>query len=115
MSDELRLEGLGVAAGVLDTIVTVAVEGVEGVAAVGAPGLAGLVQKGSKGASRAVDVCTNEDGSLTATIHLQVLYGHPLKDVANNVQAAVADAVSSQVGVSMAAVDVFIDGIVFAE
>ena len=115
MSDELRLEGLGVAAGVLDTIVTVAVEGVEGVAAVGAPGLAGLVQKGSKGASRAVDVAANEDGSLTATIHVQVLYGHRLKDVASEIKAAVADAVSSQVGVSMAAVDVFIDGIVFAE
>jgi uncharacterized alkaline shock family protein YloU len=115
MSDELRLEGLGVAPGVLDTIVTVAVEDVEGVASIGAPGLAGLVQKGSKGASRAVDVCANEDGSLTATIHIQVLYGHALKDVATGVQAAVADAVASQVGVSMAAVDVFIDGIVFAE
>ena len=31
MSEEIRLDGLGVAPGVLDTIVTVAVEGVEGV------------------------------------------------------------------------------------
>ena len=66
MSDELRLEGLGVAPGVLDTIVTVAAEGVEGVAAVGASGLAGLVQKGArKGAARAVDVCVGEDGALS--------------------------------------------------
>ena len=73
----------------LDTIVTVAAEGVEGVAAVGAPGLAGLVQKGArKGASRAVDVCVAEDGAISATIHVQVLYGHKLKDVANAVQAA---------------------------
>jgi uncharacterized alkaline shock family protein YloU len=115
MSDELRLEGLGVAPGVLDTIVTVAAEGVEGVATVGASGLAGLVQKGAKGASRAVDVCVAEDGALSATIHLQVLYGHKLRDVANNVQAAVADAVSSQVGVNVAAVDIYVDGIVFAE
>ena len=116
MSDELRLEGLGVAPGVLDTIVTVAAEGVEGVAAVGATGLAGLVQKGArKPASRAVDVKVAEDGALSATIHLQVLYGHKLKDVANNVQAAVADAVSSQVGVEVAAVDVYVDGIVFSE
>jgi uncharacterized alkaline shock family protein YloU len=115
MSDELRLEGLGVAPGVLDTIVTMAVESVEGVAAVGAPGLAGIVQKGSKGASRAVDVCVNEDSSLVATVHIQVIYGHPLKDVATQVQAAVSDAVESQVGVAMAAVDVYIDGIIFAE
>lgn len=116
MSDELRLEGLGVAPGVLDTIVTVAAECVEGVAAVGASGLAGLVQKGArKGTARAVDVSVSEDGAISATIHLQVLYGHKLKDVANNVQAAVADAVSSQVGVKVAAVDVYVDGIVFAE
>lgn len=116
MSDELRLEGLGVAPGVLDTIVTIAAEGVEGVAAVGAPGLAGLVQKGSrKGASRAVDVSVADDGAISATIHLQVLYGARIRDVANNVQAAVADAVSSQVGVNVAAVDIYVDGIVFAE
>ena len=116
MSDEIRLEGLGVAPGVLDTIVTVAAEGVEGVAAVGASGLAGLVQKGArKGAARAVDVCSGEDGAITATIHLQVLYGHKLKDVAKAVQAAVADAVTSQVGATVAAVDIYVDGIVFAE
>ena len=116
MSDELHLEGLGVASGVLDTIVTVAAEGVEGVAAVGASGLAGLVQKGAmKGASRAVDVLVAEDGAISATIHLQVLYGHKLKDVATAVQVAVADAVSSQVGVEIAGVDVYVDGIVFAE
>ena len=116
MSDEIRLEGLGVAPGVLDTIVTMATEAVDGVAAVGAPGIAGLVQKGArKGAARAVDVCLDEEGGLTATIHLQVLYGHKLKDVASAVQQSVAEAVSSQVGVEVAAVDVFVDGIVFAE
>lgn len=116
MSDEIRLEGLGVAPGVLDTIVTVAAEEVEGVAAVGASGLAGLVQKGSrKGAARAVDVCSGEDGTITATIHLQILYGHKLKDVAKAVQIAVADAVTSQVGATVAAVDIYVDGIVFAE
>jgi len=116
MSDEVRLEGLGVAPGVLDTIVTVATEGVEGVAAVGAPGIAGLVQKGSrKGTSRAVDVTVNEDGSLTAAIHVQAVYGFKLREVAAQVQAVVTDALSSQVGVDVAGVDVFVDGLVFPE
>lgn len=116
MSDEIKLEGLGVAPGVLDTIVTVATEGVDGVAAVGAPGLAGLVQKSTrKGPARAVDVCVDDEGGLTVTIHVQVVYGHKLKEVANAIQMAVADAVASQVGVDVAAVDVFVDGIVFAE
>lgn len=115
MSDEIRLEGLGVAPGVLDTIVTMATETVDGVAAVGASGIAGLVQKGARKGARAVDVCVDEAGGITATIHIQVIYGHKLKEVANAVQLAVAEAVSSQVGVEVAAVDVYVDGIVFAE
>lgn len=116
MSDEIRLEGLGVAPGVLDTIVTVAAESVDGVAALGAPGFAGLVQKGArKGTARAVDVCVGENETLTVTIHIQVTYGHKLKDVAKAVQNSVADAISSQVGVGVVGVDVFVDGIVFAE
>lgn len=116
MSDEIRLEGLGVAPGVLDTIVTLAAESVEGVATVGAPGLAGLVQKGSrKRGSRAVEVTTGENGDVSASIHVQVEYGRRLREVAAQVQAAVADALKSQVGVPVATVDVYVDGLVFAE
>jgi uncharacterized alkaline shock family protein YloU len=116
MSDEIRLEGLGVAPGVLDTIVTVAADGVEGVATVGASGLAGLMQKGArKGASRAVDVVVGEDGTLTATIHVQVEYGRKLRQVACEVQQAVEEALASQVGLDVAAVDVYVDGLVFPE
>jgi uncharacterized alkaline shock family protein YloU len=116
MTDEIRLEGLGVAPAVLDTIVNVAAGGVEGVAAVGAPGFAGLVQKGSrKGSSRAIDVIAGEDGALTAAVHIQVQYGSKLRHVAEEVQKAVADALSTQVGVEVATVDVFVDGLVFGE
>lgn len=116
MSDEIRLEGLGVAPGVLDTIVTVAADGVEGVAAVGASGIAGLVQKGArKGALRAVDVSVDDDGSLLVAVHIQVLYGQRLRSVAEAVQAAVTEALVSQVGVPVHGVDVFVDGLVFAE
>lgn len=116
MSDEIRLEGLGVAPGVLDTIVSVATESVEGVAGVGAPGLAGLVQKGArKGTSRAIDVTVCEDNSLSVSVHIQVAYGHKLRGVATHVQTAVTDALASQVGVDVVGVDVFVDGLVFPE
>lgn len=116
MSDEIRLEGLGIAPGVLDTIVTLAVEGVEGIAAVGAPGIAGLVQKGSrKGTQRAVDVTVSEDGQVSVTAHVQVEYGRNLRDVGRAVQAAVVDAVASQVGVDVVSVDVYVDAVVFSE
>jgi uncharacterized alkaline shock family protein YloU len=116
MSEEIRLEGLGVAPGVLDTIVTVAAEGVDGVAGIGSPGLAGLVQKGArKGSARAVDVAVSDEGAISITVHVQVTYGHRLKDVAQAVQSSIADAISSQVGVKVEAVNVYVDGIVFAE
>lgn len=114
MSDEIKLEGIDLAPGVLDTIVTLAAQSVEGVAAVGAAGIAGLVQKGvAKGAARAVDVCADEDGSVSVTVHIQVLYGQQLKVVAEGVQCAVGDAIVSQVGVPVSEVDVFVDGLVF--
>ncbi|PKQ16198.1 MAG: Asp23/Gls24 family envelope stress response protein [Actinobacteria bacterium HGW-Actinobacteria-7] len=116
MSDEIRLEGLGVAPGVLDTIVTLAAEGVEGVFAVGSPGIAGLVQRGArKGAARAVDVCVEEDGSLLVTVHVQAVYGRKLREMATQAQAAISDALSSQVGVDVAGVDIYVDGLVFPE
>ncbi len=116
MSDEIRLEGLGVAPGVLDTIVNLATEGVAGVSAIGAPGLAGLVQKGSrKGSARAIDVTVNEDNSVCVSVHVQVEYGSKLREVAGQVQDAVADALVSQVGVEVSCVDVYVDGLVFAE
>lgn len=115
MSEEIRLEGLGVAPSVLDTIVTVAAEGAEGIACVGSPGLAGLVQKGRKGSSRAVDVVVGEDGGLIVSVHVHVTYGQRIHEVARVVQSAVAEALTSQVGVPVTSVDVYVDGLVFAE
>jgi uncharacterized alkaline shock family protein YloU len=114
MADEIKLEGLGVAPGVIETIVTLAAECVDGVAAVGAPGLAGLVQKGvAKGGSRAVDVTGTEDGSVAVDVHIHVVYGNKLLDVGRSVQAAVADAIASQVGVPVSSVNVYVDGVTF--
>ncbi len=116
MSEEIRLEGLGVAPGVLDTIVTLAADGVDGVAGIGAPGIAGLVQKGArKGVARAVDVSVDESGSLVVILHVQVIYGRKLREVAKQVQLAVSEALTSQVGVDVSAVDIYVDGLVFPE
>lgn len=111
MTDEIKLEGLGLAPGVLEKIVTIAAEQVTGVACVCVPGLAGMVGKG-KGA-RLVEVSLDEAGAVSVSLHLQLEYGTPLRTVAAQVQAAVADAIESQVGTPVASVDVFIDGIVF--
>jgi len=114
MSEEIKIEGLAIAPGVLETIVTLAAESVEGVAQVCSAGLAGLVRKsGTKGPGRAVDVSLTEEGSVMTVLHLKVTYGHPLRGVARLVQTAISDALSSQVGLKTASVDVYIDGIEF--
>ena len=111
MTDELRLDGIGVAPGVLETIVTLAAEGVEGVARVEAPGLGGLVHKGGKALTVAVD----EGGSMAVALHVTLKYGQPLHEVAKLVQTAVAEALTSQTGQPVTGVDVFVDAVAFEQ
>lgn len=113
MSDEIRLEGLGVAPGVLETIAALATQSVEGVVCIpGTQGLAGLVPKSG---TRGVVVSIGDDATLHVVLHLTVRYGTPLRDVATSVQRAVGDALLTQTGQKVSAVDVFIDGIQFEE
>ena len=48
-------------------------------------------------------------------MRIDVYHGHVLPDLAAQVRSAVADAVASQVGIQVASVDVYIDGIQFAD
>lgn len=110
MTEEIKIDGLGLAPGVLETIVTIATEQVAGVAGVCSQGIAGIV---SKGASRQLEITVDEGGKVFVAIHVQVVYGTPLPQVASGIKESVADAIKSQVGAGVGAVDVFIDGIVF--
>jgi len=113
MSEEITLDGIGVAPGVLETIAQVAAEGVDGVANIpGTTALAGVVKKG---ASRGVLVEVGEDGSLRAAIRIAAHYGRPLREIATDVQRAVTDALLTHTGQAVATVDVFVDGVVFPE
>lgn len=114
MSEEITLDGIGVAPGVLETIALVAAESVDGVAGIpgSSAGLAGLVQKGS---ARGVCVQVNEDATLVAAVRISALYGRPLREIAGDVQRAVTDALLTHTGQKVASVDVFVDGVVFPE
>ncbi|MDA3937586.1 MAG: Asp23/Gls24 family envelope stress response protein, partial [Actinomycetota bacterium] len=98
MSDEIKLHGLGVAPGVLETIVTLAAQCVDGVVFVGTQGIVGLVQKNVAKGAPGVEVVVADDGAISVTLHIEVEYGKPLRAVASSVQDAVADAITSQVG-----------------
>ncbi|MDY0341518.1 MAG: Asp23/Gls24 family envelope stress response protein [Coriobacteriia bacterium] len=114
MSEEITLNGIEIAPGVLETIAQIAAESVEGVSNIVASsgGLAGLVPKG---AARGVIVEVDGDGALAASIHISALYGRPLRGVATAVQRAVTDALLTHTGQTVASVDVFVDGVAFPE
>ena len=88
--NELNLDGMALAPGVVETIVSIAANEVEGVASV------------------------DEDDKLVISVRVDVYYGYVLPDLAANLRQAVADAVASQVGAQVSSVDVYIDGIQFA-
>ena len=115
MSEEIELEGIGVAPGVLETIALVAAEGVDGVSGVigSQGGLAGLVQKGT--AARGVCVQVNDDDTLVAAVRISAVYGRPLREIASDVQRAVTDALLTHTGQTVSSVDVFVDGVLFPE
>lgn len=112
MADEVRIDGLGVAPGVLETIALQGASKVEGVVSVdGGPGIAGFVGKTQ---GRGVDVQVAEDGGLSVCLHVSVAYGHPIHEVAKSVQRAVGEALESMTDQTVRSVDVFVDDVVFS-
>lgn len=116
MDGELVISGIGVSRGVVATIVSMAAERVEGVASVGenaiASGLISVFTAKSVSTEPAVESDV-EDDKLVLTVRLSVFYGYPFTKLAADVRAAIAEAVNSQMGVSVGRVDVCIDNLVF--
>lgn len=114
---DLNIDGMNVAGGVVETIVSLAVRDVEGVAGLGDAGAGGILTliSGGKPSTQGIEVDLDEAGELHVSVHLHVKSGQVLPDVAAAVRQAVADAVSTQVGAKVGAVDVFIDGIEFED
>ena len=112
---ELNVEGMALAPGVVETIVSIAVSEVEGVACVGSAGRGIRAVFGQKPSTQGIEITVNEDNKLAVAVRIEVYYGFVLPEVASSLRQAVADAVASQVGVEVASVDVYIDGIQFAE
>lgn len=113
---ELNLEGMAIAPGVVETIISIAVRDVEGVAAVGQASAKGNLRSmlGGKGV-QGIEVEVDDAGKLEVSVHIDVFFGQVLPDVAARVRSAVADAVASQVGCEVAFVDVYVDNLQFSE
>lgn len=112
---DLNIDGMAIAPGVVETIISLAANEVEGVASVGDPTTSGILNiiGGGKPSTQGIEIETDEDNRLHVTARLYVKSGQVLPDIAAAVRQAVADAVATQVGAEVAEVDIFIDGIQF--
>lgn len=111
---DLNLEGMAIAPGVVETIVSIAANEVEGVASVG-PAVTSLrAMFTSRPATQGIEIEVGDDDKLNVSLRVDVYHGYVLPDLAANLRQAIADAVASQVGAQIGSVDVFIDGIQFA-
>ncbi len=117
MSEELYVDGLGLAPGVMETIIAIAAHDVEGVASVGSSSFTGIRRSrfATKQASQAVDVSMNDAEAIDIAVHIDVYYGQAIPQVAAAVRQAIADAIVTQVGFTISSIDVYVDGICFAD
>ena len=110
----LSFEGMAIADGVVETIVSIAVQDVEGVAGLSSSTAAGLLSNlKTKPAANGIEVVANEDNTLAVAVRIVAKYGYALPAVAEAIREAVADAVMTQISLDVSNVDVYIDSIQF--
>ena len=110
-----NVEGMSLAPGVVETIVSIAASDVDGIASVGSyatSGLRSILQARPSTAGIVVD--TDDEGKANIEIHVEVFYGYVLPDLAANLRHAIAEALNHQVGLSVNSIDIYVDGIQFA-
>lgn len=115
----IRLEGVQIAPGVAETVISLAAAEVEGVAGVGTAGTLSAIMSafnaGKAVPTNGIKLTMGDDGTVAVEISIQAYYGYRLVEVAAGVRKAVADALAGQVGVEVSSVDVYVDGLAFEE
>ena len=107
MTDQMNVEGLSIAPGVMETIISVAASEVDGVASLGSFATSG------KPSTSGIETKMDEDGKLSVAVHVEVYYGYVLPELAAQLRTAIAEALATQAGVEVSSVDVYIDGLQF--
>jgi len=112
---DLNIDGMAIAPGVVETIISLAARDIDGVASVGDPTTSGLMTLlgGGKPSTQGIEIEVGEEDELHVTVRLHVKSGYVLPNLAADVRQAIADAINTQVGAKVGSVDIFIDGIQF--
>ena len=116
MADEVRIQGLTIAASVIEKVVEMAADSVDSIAGVVLASPVSGFMSSVLGKEPQPFATVSEDGSsLMLSVHVSVYYGHKLTEVADTLRQVIADAVAVQVGVSVSQIDIYIDNITFQE
>ena len=115
----IKLDGIQIAPGVAETIISLATAEVDGVAGVGTAGTISAIlsafNAGKAIPTAGIEITVDDDNKVAVEITIQAYYGYRLVEVADNVRLAIADALKGQLGAEVASVDVYVDGLAFEE
>lgn len=116
MTQDQRPENMKLDPGVIDTIVSLTASEVEGVASVGNKAPSGFFSRLVKKPSTAgIECVEDENGKLSITLHIEVYFGFAIPELAETLRNAIADALTVQVGADVEKIDIYVDGIQFAQ
>ena len=114
-----QTQGMTIAPGVVEIIVAMAAAEVDGVAGVGGAGtfsqIMAVFNAGKPVPTAGVQINVDESNAVTVDITIQAYYGKRLIELADAVRNAIGDALRAQVGIEVAAVDIYVDALVFDE
>ena len=110
MTDQMNVEGLSIAPGVMETIISVAASE----ASLGSFATSGIRSMlASKPSTSGIETKMDDDSKLSVAVHVEVYYGYVLPELAAQLRSAIAEALATQAGVEVSSVDVYIDGLQF--
>ena len=111
------IDGITIAPGVVETIISLAAAEVPGVAGVGTAGAISTIRSafnaGNAIPTNGIRIEPLGDKQVAVTISIQAYYGYRLVEIAENVRKAIVDALAAQIGVSVTSVDVHVDALSF--
>lgn len=115
MTDAQHADNMTLAPGVVDTIISLTASELDGIASIGTPAGGFLARIVNRPTTSGIQTRFDDDGKLEIVLHVVVEYGYVLPELADKLRQAIADALLVQIGVEVASIDVYIDGMQFGE
>lgn len=113
------VNGITIAPGVVETIISLAAAEVPGVSGVGTAGpisaIAAALNAGRSVPTGGIELSVDDDNAVKVNVTIQAYYGYRLADVADKVRSAIADALKGQIGADTVSVDIYVDALAFEE